>query len=109
MLNSDEKYAIILVLSALSGIFVVFLQRFKYFSCGKCNLALTSARANNTPLVIPNILNNSPTITIDIPPPPPQLPPNTQPEESDFKSDVMQDIVLPVIGDIVRRLSHDIV
>lgn len=103
MALSDAQYALFVLLSASGGFLVFILQRFKYFSCGRCKIGLNSAR-NNQPLEIPAILQAPPPqpadeATHDLenpPPPPPPLP-----------QEIIQEVVIPLASEIIRRLSHD--
>jgi len=103
MALSDSQYAFFVLLSASGGLLVFILQRFKSFSCGRCKIGLNSARNNNQPLEIPAILQETQQPHDDIesqqpqPPPPPPL----------AAQAVLQDIVIPLAGEIIRRLSHD--
>lgn len=108
MALSDAQYALFVLFSASGGFLVFILQRFKYFSCGRCKIGLNSAR-NNQPLEIPAILQAPPPPSQEAhpqdamndlenphPPPPPPL---------DAKE--VLDAVIPLASEIIRRLSHD--
>jgi hypothetical protein len=102
MALSNEQYAFFVLLSASGGFLVFILQRFKSFSCGRCKIGLNSAR-NNQPLEIPAILqtpqqhaNANDDLENQPPPPPPPLP-----------QEVLQEVIIPLASEIIRRLSHD--
>ena len=107
MALSDGQYALFVLFSASGGLLVFILQRFKYFSCGRCKIGLNSAR-NNQPIEIPAILQAPPPPSQEAhpqddienpqqqPPPPPPL---------DAKE--VLDVVIPLASEIIRRLSHD--
>ena len=112
MALSDEQYALFVILSVSGGVIAFILQRVKFFKCGSCKIGLNTAR--NEPIEIPAILqappppNNSNERKSDDdlesqqpqqppPPPPPPFPAQV----------VLQDIVIPLAGEIIRRLSHD--
>jgi hypothetical protein len=111
MALSDEQYALFVLLSVSGGVIAFILQRVKFFKCGSCKIGLNTAR--NQPIEIPAILQ--------VPPPPPnnsdehksdddiesQQPPPPPPPPPFPTQAVLQEVIIPLAGEIIRRLSHD--